>query len=376
MTAFQHRQTPADPLLAPLPEPQRAWTVGHGVQLYEQDAFLHEAVAAFACDGLRAAQPVVLVARSERREAMVAEMRNRGIDPADLAAGRDFVWLDAQEILREFMEGATPNRTRFQALLDSVMEQVLKDRPYAVPRVFGEMVDVLWSEGNITAAVALEEMWNDLAIRYSFNLLCAYRISTFGSETHTAAFESMCRAHHEVRPTESYLATDEAERLKRIALLQQRAAALEAELANRRQLEATLRETLTQRRRVEEELRRRELELRDFLENGLEPMHWVGPNGNIVWANRAELQMLGYGREEYVGRHVSDVHADPAVVADILDRLTRGEDLRNYPATLRCKDGSVRRVLISSNVYWQDGKFIHTRCFSRDVTDYRPPPVA
>ncbi len=34
-----------------------------------------------------------------------------------------------------------------------------------------------------------------------------------------------------------------------------------------------------------------------------------------------------------------------------------------------CKDGSVRYVLINSSILWHDGKFIHTRCFTRDITE-------
>ena len=30
---------------------------------------------------------------------------------------------------------------------------------------------------------------------------------------------------------------------------------------------------------------------------------------------------------------------------------------------------TIRRVLINSNVLWEDGKFIHTRCFTRDITE-------
>jgi PAS domain S-box-containing protein len=190
----------------------------------------------------------------------------------------------------------------------------------------------------------------------------------FDSEAHSADFDRVCRHHKVVLPTESYLTLDDSRRLRHIANLQQRNAALESEVQRRRQLEQVLRETLQKRRLVEEELHRREVELRDFLENGLEPMHWVSPTGTILWANRAELDLLGYARDEFVGRSVADFHADRDVIDGILARLQRGEELHNVAARLLCKDGSVRRVLINSNVYWQDGKFVHTRCFTRDIT--------
>ncbi|MEO8495019.1 MAG: PAS domain S-box protein, partial [Planctomycetota bacterium] len=45
--------------------------------------------------------------------------------------------------------------------------------------------------------------------------------------------------------------------------------------------------------------------------------------------------------------------------------------LRDYEARLRCKDGTIKHVLIDSNVLWEDGEFIHTRCFTRDLSQRR-----
>ena len=38
---------------------------------------------------------------------------------------------------------------------------------------------------------------------------------------------------------------------------------------------------------------------------------------------------------------------------------------------MRCKDGSLKSVLIDSSVLWDEGRFVHTQCFTRDVTDRR-----
>jgi PAS domain S-box-containing protein len=120
---------------------------------------------------------------------------------------------------------------------------------------------------------------------------------------------------------------------------------------------------------TEDELRRSQRDLRDFVENSAVGLHWVGPDGIVLWANQTELDMLGYRREEYIGRHIADFHADQPVIADILERLLRTEQLNNYEARLRCKNGSIRHVLISSNVYSERGEFIHTRCITNDITD-------
>lgn len=126
-----------------------------------------------------------------------------------------------------------------------------------------------------------------------------------------------------------------------------------------------------ERRRVQNALRMSERELADFFENAAIGLHWVGPDGTILRANRAELDMLGYAEGEYVGHNIADFHADPDVIGDILRRLRAGEKLQDYPARLRCKDGSVLDVLIHSSVLFEEGRFIHTRCFTRDITGHR-----
>jgi two-component system cell cycle sensor histidine kinase/response regulator CckA len=124
-------------------------------------------------------------------------------------------------------------------------------------------------------------------------------------------------------------------------------------------------------KRAQEELRRQEQELSDFVENAAVPIHWVGPDGTILRANQAELELLGYRREEYVGRKITEFHEEQPVIQDLLRRVTAGEVLHDYPARLRSKDGTVKHVLIDSSVYFQDGEFVHTRCFTRDVTAQR-----
>jgi PAS domain S-box-containing protein len=86
-----------------------------------------------------------------------------------------------------------------------------------------------------------------------------------------------------------------------------------------------------------------EFDFRDFFENGAMSLHLVGRDGTILHANKAELDFLGYSAEEYIGRPITEFHADPEVIADILARLTRGEKLEKYPARLRARDGSMKR---------------------------------
>ena len=124
-------------------------------------------------------------------------------------------------------------------------------------------------------------------------------------------------------------------------------------------------------RQLEEEvahLREREALLSDFVEQANVALHWVGSDGTILWANAAELALLGYSKDEYIGRNIKEFHADDGTIADILARLKANESLHNYEARLRTRTGSIKHVLINSSVLWKEGEFVHTRCFTRDVT--------
>ncbi|HET9234220.1 MAG TPA: PAS domain S-box protein, partial [Candidatus Eisenbacteria bacterium] len=134
--------------------------------------------------------------------------------------------------------------------------------------------------------------------------------------------------------------------------------------------------SISERKEAEEALRQSERELSDFFENASVAMHWVGSDGIILRVNRAELNMLGYDLEEYVGHPISEFHVDKDVIDDLLARLAAGETVQDCEARMRCKDGSIKHVLIDSSVRWVAGKFVHTRCFTRDITDRKQAELA
>ncbi|MDT3232740.1 PAS domain-containing sensor histidine kinase [Pseudomonas sp. rhizo25] len=119
---------------------------------------------------------------------------------------------------------------------------------------------------------------------------------------------------------------------------------------------------------IAEELRRKSSDLEDFFENSAVGLHIVSGEGIILRANKAELSLLGYCADEYIGRHITEFHVDEPVIGDILHKLGSGDCLNSYPARLRAKDGTIRHVAITSNGRFEDGKFFNTRCFTIDVT--------
>jgi signal transduction histidine kinase len=182
----------------------------HTVQFYEKESFLSEVVADFLGDGLASGRQAIAIATPSHRRAFADELAARGI-PAD----DRLILLDAEETLSLFMEDGQPDAQKFRAVIGGVLS------PDA--QAYGEMVDVLARDGNVDAAVRLEELWNELLDEQKASLLCAYPIGTFAKHSDREAFERICHRHSEVRPAES--AASPAD----VALLQQRTAALDDE---------------------------------------------------------------------------------------------------------------------------------------------------
>jgi PAS domain S-box-containing protein len=122
-------------------------------------------------------------------------------------------------------------------------------------------------------------------------------------------------------------------------------------------------------RESEAEVGRNAARLNAFLETAPIALHRIGSDGTVLWANRAELTMLGYTPEEYIGHLIAEFHIDADAIADILARLRRGESLHEYPARLRCRDGSLKDVVVDTTVFWDEGRFVYTQSFTRDVTN-------
>jgi PAS domain S-box-containing protein len=333
---------------------------GHVVQFYADDAFLLDTVSRFVGTALGAGDAAIVVATGEHRNQLVHRMQARGLDTSAAAQKGRYISLDAQATLATFMHGGHPDPSAFADLMGSIISRAHASVEGGSSRVavFGEMVALLWAQGNADAAIELEHLWNKLAENHSFSLHCGYAFQGFDREEHGESFRKICEAHSGVIPGESYtsLMTDE-ERLRTITHLQQKAQALQREA--------------TEKREIAKSLQRRETELADFLENAVEGVQQVGADQRIRWANKALLRLLVCRPEDYVNHSLAEFHVDKKRFEEFWGKLMRAEEVYDFAADLRCKDGSVKHVLIHSNGFWDNGQFMHTRCFIRDVTEQR-----
>lgn len=183
------------------------------------------------------------MATEAHRDELEARLREKGLDVTTAVEDGQLVLLDAAETLSKFMAGASPDPACFAEIIGGLIAPSAEGRPRV--RIYGEMVALLWAEGNYDAAIRLEELWNDLQHKHAFALFCAYPMDGFAGEGPGRGLPGVCTRHSRVIPAESYAALDDAAaRLREITLLQQKARSLEAEVEERKRAEELLRSAL------------------------------------------------------------------------------------------------------------------------------------
>jgi PAS domain S-box-containing protein len=298
-------------LISSMAQTPRHDRADHVVQLYTDDVFLIEVLSRFIGGAIAMGDAAVVVATKAHHEGLARKLSAQGLDTAKAIKQGRYVLLDAGDTLPKFMADGSVDETRFIDLIGGALTSVRNagNRKDSRIAVFGELVALLWAEGKPHEAIRVEQLWNDLAEKHSFSLLCAYPITGFSNERHIEPFLKMCGEHSGVVPSESYLGLgSDQERLRSIAHLQQRAHALEKEL---------------ELRQSEERFRLLVEAVQDYA------IFMLDPQGNVSSWNKGAERLKGYQASEIIGRHFSCFYPE--------------EELRNgkpqWELTVAAKDG-------------------------------------
>ena len=170
----------------------------HVMQIYEQEEVLLNLLEGFVAGGISVGDCVILIATPAHLDAIAHRLRVYGLNPEALEASSQYLPLNAEAVLSKFMVDGRPDYHLFMATIDAVFERAHQvQRPV---RAFGEMVALLWAEGNMAATVMLEHLWNSYAEKEQFTLFCAYPQGDFSPDDETA-LSHICKAHTKIVTT-------------------------------------------------------------------------------------------------------------------------------------------------------------------------------
>jgi PAS domain S-box-containing protein len=172
----------------------------HVVYFYQDSDSLLEALCDYVGPALGAGNAAVIIATKAHHDGLHRRLTARGLDTQKASKQGRYVALDASETLSKIMEKGMPDDARFLEIVGGTMARtraLLKGANTEIA-AFGEMVSLLWTEGNIEAAIRLEQLWNELAKKYSFSLRCAYPLANFYGEKHAQPLIRVCAEHSAV----------------------------------------------------------------------------------------------------------------------------------------------------------------------------------
>jgi hypothetical protein len=208
----------------------------HSVTFYEDDNVMLEGLCEYVGSALGAGGACVVIATPDHREQLAHRLGESGFDVALAAANGRYISLDAERTLASFMVDGWPDEALFCRVIEPALVRARaaqRSREQSVA-AFGEMVALLWARKQWEAAIRLEQMWNQLALRHSFSLRCAYPLGGFADEAQCDLFRQVCAEHGVLTPSESYtsLRTEE-DRRRLVSTLQQKALALDSAVKDR-----------------------------------------------------------------------------------------------------------------------------------------------
>jgi len=310
--------------LVPVSHPGAIGDGSHFVQFYDNDYFLLDSITKYVSSGLKAGDACVVIATEEHRNALSAKLMRRGLDVVNDGLGDRYFAYDAQKTLARFLINHVIDAQLFRKFAGEIVAQAGRQGRHV--RAFGEMVALLARQGNFKAAIQLEQLWNELQNKHEFSLFCAYSLNTFSAESSKVLID-ICGHHSQVIPVESYnILTNAEERLRAIVVLQQKATALEKEIAERQKAEQALQAATNDLKRllISEQLARAEAEMAnrmkdEFLATVSHELR-TPLNAIIGWTHMLSIGKLD---EEATDRAVETIErnakAQAQLIEDILD---------------------------------------------------------
>lgn len=226
---------------------------GHFVQFYEKDDYILESISQFLATGFERGEGAIVAASGSHLEALHPLLTTRGVDVSRLTDSGQYLPMNAEEMLAHLLVDGRVSETRFNDLMKGKLEPLTAGGRQV--RVFGELVALLCADGNVEGALHLEQLWCKLQRSQPFSLFCAYPIAQFKGRERHEAFADVCATHSQIIPAESFTTLTEEEQTRAIAVLQQKAQALETEVKEKAQVEENLRAVL-----LREQLARTEAE--------------------------------------------------------------------------------------------------------------------
>jgi len=182
----------------------------HILQLYQDQEFLNRAVCRFAAGAIENGEGIILVPTAEHWDAFRPRLEAEGVDVKAAQARGQLTVVDADELLPRFMRDAMPDAPVFLGLAADVIGTARAEARYPKVRWWGEMVNVLWEQGNVEASMALEDQFDRLAQHHEIAIFCSFVMDNFDNQVQSRLLPRLGTNHSHLIPVEDYARLERA----------------------------------------------------------------------------------------------------------------------------------------------------------------------
>ena len=323
----------------------------HCAQFYLDEAVLTDSLARWVRQGCESDAAVVLIASAAHLQRLEQHWQSDGNDASRARQAGRLMALDAEAMLAAFPPEEAPDRERFFAGVGRIIADAARRCGRVV--AFSELAALLWKQGRPEAAVRLEQLFNELATRCSFTLLCVHSMRDCADARHIRPFEALCAAHNRIVPVDEELLSSPLQRQRVVAQLQQKELILQAKLA------------------AESEALPATAHLAAIVDSSDDAIISKSLDGVIQSWNRGAERLFGYSAQETIGRSITIIIPSDRLDEEqhILDTLKRGERVDHIETKRRTKDGRLIDISLTvSPVRNGAGEVIGASKIARDIT--------
>jgi DNA-binding NarL/FixJ family response regulator len=166
----------------------------HGLLFCSSDAVLVAAFSRFIAGALDRGSAVIVLVTDTHDRSLQRTLHASQVDIAHAIRQQRYVSVSITELLAKVMVNGRPDPTQFLNAAEDLLTEVVR-RAGADTEIAacGECSPTVWADGNVEAAIQLEQLWDDIAKSRQMDILCAYPLAA--RDESVAAVRRLCAEH-------------------------------------------------------------------------------------------------------------------------------------------------------------------------------------
>jgi DNA-binding NarL/FixJ family response regulator len=167
----------------------------HGLLFCSSDAVLVAAFSRFIAGALDRGSAVIVLVTEAHERSLLRSLHASQVDFALAIRQQRYVSVSITEMLAKVMVNGCPDPTRFLNAAEELLTEAARRAvgQHAEVAACGECSPTVWADGNVEAAIQLEQLWDDVAKSRPMDILCAYPLAA--RDESAPAVRRLCAEH-------------------------------------------------------------------------------------------------------------------------------------------------------------------------------------